>query len=279
MSKNKNEVAPQQTGAVSLPDYGQYAGQGTDDFSQQERGVPFLKILQAQSPEVMGPKGQIEGARAGMFLNTGTEELHDTITIVPVCRIHAIQEWRPRNQGGGLVKQTVMQKGDDYPNFYKEAMKQAEDEGRDFGDFWTGEPNKSNQLSECYQLFAVALDEDQNPTGMIVVPFSSTAIGAYRKRISRRIGQLRGNPPMFAFPLVLSTEQQTNDKGSWYNYVIDFPVENNPLKSALDPQSAAFQAGAELFELVKGGHVAADQQGAERARGMGEAAEGDSSAF
>jgi hypothetical protein len=264
MTSKKNDVATQDPNARALAmpfDYGDHAGAGTDELTQQERGVPFLKILQAQSPEVIGPKGKIEGARAGLFLNTGNEELFESITIVPVCRLHVIQEWRPRAVGGGLVRQVVMGRGDDYPAFYKEAMARCEAAGRKFGDFWTGEPKKpgSNQLSECYQLFSVTLDSEGNPTGMVVVPFSSTAIKVYKKRFSRRIGTLRGNPPMFAFPIVLSAEMQTNEEGTWANYVINFPVDNNPVKSALDPNSAAFKAGAELYELVKSGEAKADQ--------------------
>jgi len=263
-------VAVQEPNAVALRnDYGEHSGNGTDDLSQTERGVPFLKILQAQSPEVIGPQDKIEGAAAGMFLNTGTGELFESITLLPACRVHMIQEWRPRNQGGGLVSQAVIHPGQDYPDFYKEAMARQEADGRKFGDFWTGEPKKSNELAETYQLWCVALDGDE-PTGMVVVPFTSSGISVYRKKYSRRIGQLRGKPPLYAFPIVLTSEQETNDDGTWSNYVIKFPVDNNPIKSELDMDSDAFLAGAELFSLVKGGHVAADDAGAEKSRTSGE---------
>jgi hypothetical protein len=271
-TKKKNAVAKTTKNELAIPfDYGTHAGAGTDDLSQSERGVPFLKILQPLSPECVGPQGKIEGAAAGMLLNTGTEELFDSLTVLPTCRIHKIQEWRPRDEGGGLVNETVIEPGADYPAFYKEAMARQEADGRDFGDFWTGEPKKSNQLAETYQLWCAILDpETQEPTGMVVVPFSSSAIGVYRKQYARRIGRLRGNPPMFAFPIVLTTLQETNKKGTWSNYVVSFPVENNPIKSAIDPTSNAFAAGVELFDLVKGGHVKADEQGAASARADGE---------
>ena len=276
----KNEVAKATKHEVALPfDYGTHAGAGTNDLSQAERGVPFLKILQPLSPEVVKPGSKIEGAAAGMFLDTGTEELYDEINVLPVCRVHLIQEWRPRADGGGLVNQTVIEPGADYPDFYKESMKRQEADGRKFGDFWTGEPKKSNELAETYQVWCVVLDDEQNPVGMIVVPFTSSGISVYRKRYSRRIGRIRGNPPMYAFPITLKTEQESNDDGTWFNYVVEFPVDNNPVKSAIDPQSEAFKAGAELFGLVKGGHVKADEQGAEQARGSDEAGEGGTAAF
>ena len=267
-TKDETAVTVTETQLPTIPhDYGEFAGQGTDDFSQRERGVPFLKILQAQSPEVVGPQGKVEGARPGMLINTSTQQLYDSIKIVPAARLHVIQEWRPRNQGGGLVAQTEVEPGRDYPQFYKEAMARQEADGRKFGDFWTGEPKKSNELQECYQLFSVVLDADDKPIGMIVVPFASSAISVYTKRFSKRIGQLTGKPPMFAFPIVLTTELVSNDEGSWHNYVITFPVENNPVKSALAPDHPAFLKGAELFKLVKGGEVKADEAGAKSARG------------
>jgi hypothetical protein len=268
---------------VALPfDYGTDAGAGTSDMSQQERGLPFLKILQPLSPEVMGPQGKVEGAKPGQFINTGTGELLDSVTIVPACRVHAVQEWRPRKQGGGLVNQTVIAPGEGYPDFYKAAMERCKAEGRKFGDFWTGEPNKegSHELAETFQVFAVILDDEQNPMGMVVVPFSSTAIQAYKKQYSRRIGQLRGAPPMFAFPITLRTEQVSNDDGTWFTPVIEFPVDNNPVKSALDPKSPAYLAAKELHGLVKGGHVKADEAAAESAReGGATGPKGETSAF
>lgn len=259
--KDKTAVAKKEAAGVpALPfDYGEHAGKGTKELTQTERGLPFLKILQAQSPEVIGPEGKVDGAAAGMFFNTGTGELiQGAVRVLPAIRMHVIQNWRPRGEGGGLASQVFMTPGDDYPQHYKDAKARCEAEGRNFGDFWMGEPKKSEKVSECFQLFCIVLDGDNNPIGMAVVPFSSTAITPYKKQYTRRIGSLRGAPPIYAFPIDLTTTQQSNDEGTWFNYVITFPVENNPVKSALDPNSDAFKAAAELHTLVSSGIVTAD---------------------
>ena len=52
-----NEVATQDPNARALApiiDYGADFRQGLDDVGQDEAGIPFLKILQPQSPEVIG---------------------------------------------------------------------------------------------------------------------------------------------------------------------------------------------------------------------------------
>lgn len=253
----KNEAVPVDNQVGAVIDYGEYAGKGTEDFSQTEKGLPFLKILQATNPEVAGEGSvRIEGARAGMILNTGTRELFESITLVPAVRLHVIQEW----QGRSLVGMTVMRKGDPYPDNYKEAVARQEADGRKFGDFWTGEPEKSTSLGECFQVFCVVMDGDE-PVGMVVLPFSSTSIKRYKKQLSRRVDQLRGNPPLFARSIVLTTEKDSNDAGqTWFAPVVTFPVENNPVKSALPLDSKAFLAGAKLHELVTSGAIKADSK-------------------
>lgn len=274
MSK-KTQVAKVENTAPVVYDYGDHAGKGTSDLSRAEKGLPFIKLLQPLNPEVVGPRGKVAGAEAGMFYNTGTEQLSSKLTLVPACRIHVIQEWIPREQKGGLKNQTVMKTGDDFPDFYKEAMARQEADGRKFGDFWTGEPEKSNQLKECFQLFCVVM-EDGIPIGWAVVPFTSSSIKIYKHQFSRRVGSLRGDPPFYSHCIELTTEQLSNDKHTWFSLVITFPVENNVLKSQINPESAGFQAGAELYELVKSGAVKADLAQAPQGGG---GSDGETSAF
>lgn len=259
MTTTKKTAVAKTNQVSNLPDYGEHAGKGTSDLSQQERGLPFLKTLQPLSPEIIGPKGKVEGAAAGMFLDTGTELLYETITLVPAIRLHVIQEWRPRAQGGGLVNQTLIPPQGVYPKFYAESVERCKAEGRKYGKFWTGDVDKSNQLKECYQLFAVVLDENGKPGSTVVVPFSSTFIKVYREQFANRIGKLPGEPPFFMAPIVLTTEQDSNDDGTWFLPRITFPVENNPRKSAFtDLTDPAYLAAAKLHDLVKAGLVKAD---------------------
>lgn len=259
MTKTKKEntvAAANPTGLIAPYDYGDDAGKGMD-VSQGERSLPFLKILQAQSPEVAGPKGKVPGAEAGMFYNTATGELFKTITIVPAIRQHKIVEWRPRNEGGGIVSSTDVNDGI-YPEYYSAAVAKCEADGRKFGDFWTGVPKKSNQLKETFYVFAVVLNNGESE-GSVVVPFQSTAIQSYKKQFMRRILAVKGNPPMYAFSVVLSTVSQTNDEGTWFNYEIAFPIDDNTVESMLAPDSAAFIAGRSMNELVGVGTVTADE--------------------
>ena len=56
-----------------------YAGQGLDDLDNSDRSVPFIKVLEKNSPEIE----TVTGAKPGMFINTATQQLYDTIRFVP----------------------------------------------------------------------------------------------------------------------------------------------------------------------------------------------------
>ena len=56
-------------------DYSQYAGQGFEDHTRDDYAVPFLGVLQSNSPQIE----TLPSARPGMLFNTVTNELYDFI--------------------------------------------------------------------------------------------------------------------------------------------------------------------------------------------------------
>jgi len=274
MTTKKNELAKSEPMLPApIIDYGTDAGSGVAEIGRDEAGIPFLKILQAQSPEVIGPNGKIEGAVAGSLLNTGTEQLSDNITIVPACRQHVFVEWRPRKQGGGIVG--IHQKDSD---IVAAAIAASED----FGKYKT---EAGNDLVETFYVFSVIL-EDDSPSGFVVVPFSSTSIKKYKKSFINRVryclvdngAGAKITPPMFAHRITLGTVQESNDDGTWSNYDIKFAVDNNVQQSLMTPDHNGFLAAKELKAMVEAGEAVADTAKAgEGAKDGGE--EADDSAF
>lgn len=84
------------------------AGAGMEDMGKDDFALPFLKILQALSPEVQrGNPRYVANARPGDFLNSITSELHpgeDGVELVRVAFEKKWLEWRPKETGGGLVR-------------------------------------------------------------------------------------------------------------------------------------------------------------------------------
>lgn len=256
-----NELAPTQPNLPAvLHDFGQDYGDGLQGITTKEVGVPFIKILQAQSPEVIGPDGKIPGATAGMLLNTGTSELATQILFVPAVRQHVFVEWKPRKQGGGLV--AIHQLDSDI-------VKVAQAASKNFGEYKT---EGGNELAETFYVFGVTLDPTTlEPTGMAVIPFTSTGIQKYKKGFMNRIMYClvdttngKRNPPLYAHRIRISTTQQSNDDGTWFNYDIAFAVENNVQQSLMEPNNPAYQAAKALKLSVDAGEAKADQSRAER---------------
>lgn len=286
-----NEVATQDPNARALApiiDYGDDFGQGLDDVGQDEAGIPFLKILQAQSPEVIGDADRaLEGAKAGLFLNTGTGELLTSLTIVPALRQHVFVEWRNKKEGGGIVG--VHQPGDEMVQAAIAANAATIAEGgpsrrkqgkMKFGEFYTP---AGNELVETFYVYGVVLD-GESPEGFIVVPFSSSSIKKYKKQFISRArycmvndgtGHKR-NPPMFAHRITLTTAKESNDDGTWSNFDVKFAVENNALKSLLNPSDAGYMAGRDLARMVNGGEKKADLSKADAGTDGGGEADGGS---
>lgn len=280
-------VAPEINALVSAIDYGEDFGSGLDDVGRDEAGIPFLKFLQAQSPEVIGPSGKIEGAAAGMILNTGTQELLDSVTLVPALRQHVYVEWRPKSQGGGvlalhepgipMVEEAIKANA----RSIEEGEKSRKKPGKmKFGEFYTPD---DHDLVETFYVFGVIL-EDGIPATPVIVPFSSTSIAVYKKQFIGRArycmiddgtGHKR-NPPLFAHRIVIRTGQESNDSGSWFNPVITFAVDNNAVQSLMTPDQAGYLAGRELKAMIEGGDVKPDLKKAATADGGGDSDDGAS---
>jgi hypothetical protein len=83
----------------------EYAGEGAA-FDSSEMQIPFLRVLQALSPQLNKKKAEyIDGASSGDMFNTVTNEYFDGeegVTIVPCFQTTKYLEFTPREQGGGF---------------------------------------------------------------------------------------------------------------------------------------------------------------------------------
>ncbi len=205
-------------------DYGDDAGAGFEGTTGKDLSVPFLSILQANSPMV--ENNDPEGSKSGMLYNTVTRELFAGdvgVAFLPCHKEQAFVEWRPREQGGGIV-------GLHDPNgqIVKDAI-EAND-GEVFGKLKHGE----NDLVDTYYVYGLFLDPKGEETiAFAVMSFNSTKIKPYRDWITSMY-TLKGKPPMFANRAVIKTVKQKNEHGTFYNFRID-PLKETWKKSLIDP--------------------------------------------
>ena len=198
-------VKPQAHLPAKVHDYGEFAGDGFQGATAADFAVPFLNIIQAGSNKTME---RVQGAVPGMLINSVTNQLYngkDGVLFVPCARQHQFVEWIPRNKGGGIAA-----RHEPTSKVVMEAKARCE-----FGEYVT--PN-GNDLVETFYLTGYLLSDvnDLTPDGVIVIPFSSTKIKAY-KSIMQTLNTFKGRPPLFANRLKVTVFSDQNKKGNFFN--------------------------------------------------------------
>lgn len=230
-----------------------------ENMTAADQAVPFVRILQALSPEVAKKDSKIPGAEPGLMLDTVTRELHKEIIIVPCLTEHLYVEWRPRSQGGGFVGRRGL---------HDPVVAQCKK--NDKGRLITAE---GHELVETFYLACMMLDnaDDVVPAGFAMLAFTSSGIQPYKKSI----GELRKFPgaPLFAHRLRVATDEQSNSEGTWYNWTLrpvnqpegDAVFRNGVLPSLINPdgpQAALLEAARHFKSDVMAGsaNIAYDSQ-------------------
>ncbi len=214
-----NQVATKKEGALATFDMEADAAQGAQNISQEDLALPFLKILGQLSPEVNKRDGKyVEGAEPGKIINTVTNELYDSIDVIPCHYKRQYIEWADRGTSTGapvaihdadsdIVSQTT--RGKDY----KDRL-----------------PN-GNYLDNTANHFVLLCGE--NP-GTALISMKSTQLKVSRKWNSMMMGlKMQGKnglftPPTYSHIYKLSTVQMSNDKGTWFGWDVSKvgPVED-----------------------------------------------------
>lgn len=84
------------------------AGKGNESLTSNDIAIPYLSILQALSPQcTKGSPDYIKGAEPGFYFQNVSMRLWNPeeapLIIVPCAFDRVVNEWIPRDAGGGLV--------------------------------------------------------------------------------------------------------------------------------------------------------------------------------
>ena len=237
--------------SVEYAGYEEFAGQGLDDITSEDKGLPFLEVLQQMSPEVE----EVEGAKPGMIINKATKELFEAVRFVPACRDHVYTEWVPRDNGGGLVATHQLD---------SDLVRKARAERR----VGKHELSNGNELIETFYLYGLVLDANDHPTPA-VISFTSTKISAY-KTLATRADSLMFKTsdgrklkfPWFSHVWSFGTEKKKKDKYTWYTWTVAFDGPNNKAEEARLPSDhLAVQLGSEIYASQKAGQLKVNTDG------------------
>jgi len=202
-------------GVEDLEDLGEEGFEGTDSDSY---AIPFLQILQSNSPQVKRSEGAyIKGAAEGMVLNNVSNELFNQedegVVVVPVDYRRAFTAWVPRDDGGGFRGEVST----DDP-----ILERCTREGSKLVDAQTGLEYVDTRY---HYVMLVRADGSFEPA---LITMTSTQIKKSRQIMTRlrnvKVNGKKGKftPPTYANALRLYTTPESNDQGSWFGWKPDF---------------------------------------------------------
>ncbi len=256
MATKKTQVAKTKNTAVAESyDYGDAGGAGFEDTKGTDLSIPFLNVLQSNSPEVQQSKDG--SVRIGMIKNTVTGEVvngDDGFVFCPVHKEEAFVEWIPRLAGGGFVglhdpassevQDAIEANGGRIPKKGADGKKIP----LKIGD---------NELVETYYMYGLILnDEGTVANGFAVIAFTSTKIKPYRDFLTSMY-MLKGKPPMYANRARFKTNVQTNDAGTFANFEIS-ALNDTWGSSLIPPGDELLEDSSRFRDMVLNGLARAD---------------------
>ncbi len=207
-----NQVTEKKNGALATFDMEADAQQGTQNISQDDLALPFLKILGQLSPEVNKRDGKyVEGAEPGKIINTVTNELFDSLNVIPVFYKRQYVEWQDRGTSTGAP--VAIHEAD------SDIVSQTT-RGKDYKDRL---PN-GNYLENTANHFVLTLGASPENVEHALISMNSTQLKVSRKWNSMMMGiKMQGKnglftPPTYSHIYKLSTVQMSNDKGTWFGW-------------------------------------------------------------
>lgn len=190
---------------VAVEDLEVMSGQGFEDTDKDAYAIPFLRVLQSNSPQVNEDEpSYIKGVKPGMIFNTVTGELFGkSVKIIPVHYMRDFVEWQPNR--GGFVKTH----GND--PVILERIAEIDDKNNSILD----NGNIIQDARNHYVLIA-----DRLELGPVILSLTSTGIRHSKKWMTLmnalRIPNSSKVAPMFAGIWEISTIMNENDEGKWY---------------------------------------------------------------
>lgn len=228
------EVAQFQ-GNTNLAARQQRVGQGSESVTARDMAIPRLKLLQQMNEEVMhGNAKYIEGARAGLILNSVSRELYNALFVINLNFTHKVVVWRKRAAGSGM-----------FGTFDDEVQARAAlaDAGEDEGNY---------DITDNPEHLVLILSPEGEPKGYALLDLPGT-----KAKISRQWNTLIheqeqiGNP-RFGCVWQLGVQSESNTKGNYYNFSVKLVVQ------APDEIYAAAEAARDAFF----GRVQAEEEAA-----------------
>ena len=248
------EVTKKVDGALAINIFETDADKGTQNITQEDLALPFLKVLMPLSPEVNKKDGKyVEGSGPGMIFNSVTKELYDGakgINVLPCHYLKQYVEWQDRGMSTGAP--VAIHKAD------SDIMSKVT---RD--KFNKDRLANGNYIETTANHFVFLLGDSPSTA---LISMKSTSLSVSRKWLTTMMGiKLQGEkglftPPTYSHIYNLKTVQMTNDKGTWFGWTYN---KVGPVKD-----TAIYEMAKGFSEKISKGKVQAKPETVESRPGI-----------
>jgi len=212
MSKETQIAKRENAGPLATNVFEADANAGSQNMTQEDLALPFLKVLGQLSPEINKQNAKfINGAEPGMIINSVTKELHDGkkgIDVIPVHYERQYVEWQDRGQSGNAPVAIHRADSDILSTTTRDKS-------------WKDRLPNGNYLENTANHFVVLLGKTPSTA---LISMKATQLKISRKWNSLMMGlKLQGKnglftPPTYSHIYNLKTVQMSNDKGTWFGW-------------------------------------------------------------
>lgn len=197
-----NELTKKESSELANVDTSIFEGEATgfEGTSNETFKTPFMKILQALSPELDESDSRyIPEAKMGQFCNSATQELYDDLEVIVLKVEHSLISWKPDR--GGFAGRCNKAK-ENKVVIRKEGVRKWDAEG--------------NDVNDTIELFCMNVND---PADLFILSLS-TASFKHGRTFATRLRHLKvdGKPVNVSWAGVwkIGVTKESNDKGSWY---------------------------------------------------------------
>jgi len=212
MNNGKSVTKRENTGPLATDVFEADASAGSQNITQDDLALPFLKVLGQLSPEINKQNAKfIKGAEPGMIVNSVTKELYDGtkgIDVIPVHYQRQYVEWQDRGQTGNAPVAIHKADSDIVSTTTRDKS-------------WKDRLPNGNYLENTANHFVILLGKTPSTA---LISMKATQLKVSRKWNSLMMGlKLPGKnglftPPTYSHIYNLKTVQMSNDKGTWFGW-------------------------------------------------------------
>ena len=223
MNKEAQVAKRENAGPLATNVFEADANAGSQNITQEDLALPFLKVLGQLSPEINKQNAKfISGAEPGMIVNSVTKELYNGnkgINVIPVHYERQYVEWQDRGQSGNAPVAIHSADSDIVSTTTRDKS-------------WKDRLPNGNYLENTANHFVILMGKSPSTA---LISMKATQLKVSRKWNSMMMGiKLQGKnglftPPTYSHIYNLKTVRMSNDKGQWFGWDVTKvgPVKDN----------------------------------------------------